>query len=177
VLLRQPRGVRLRSSAAIGALPLVLATACSMGSPAGRDVNAVATPVFTSNADAPSKKATLNVATTPMLGKVVVDKEGFTLYRFDKDTAKPPKATCNGTCALTWLPVPADDADVTIEGIDKGLVGQVQRSDDTAQLTLGGWPLYRYAADHKPGDTTGQGQSGSWFAVAPDGKKAQAGGP
>ena len=48
----------------------------------------------------------------------------------------------------------------------------VQRPDGTSQLTLGGWPVYRFAGDTEPGATGGQGSSGTWFAVTPEGKKA-----
>ncbi|WP_081789217.1 hypothetical protein [Kutzneria albida] len=168
---RRQRGSSRSPLAVLGLLPLVLAVGCTSKAPA-QNVEAVATPIFTSNADAPSNAATLNVTSSGQLGKIVVDREGFTLYRFDKDTAKPPKANCAGSCALTWLPVPGDDPGITVQGINQSLVGQVQRADETSQLTLGGWPLYRYAQDHKPGDTAGQGQQGAWFAITPDGKKA-----
>ena len=44
--------------------------------------------------------------------------------------------------------------------------------DGGAQVTYHGHPLYYYAGDRRPGDTTGQGldQFGArWFVVAPDG--------
>ncbi|MGH4030171.1 SCO0930 family lipoprotein [Actinomycetota bacterium Odt1-20B] len=105
------------------------------------------------------------------LGRVVTDSGGFTLYRFDKDTAQPPASTCSGDCAKTWPPVLAEGA-VAAPGVDKSLLGSVTRSDGTKQLTLDGWPMYRYAMDAKPGDAKGQGVGGTWFASAPDGKKA-----
>ncbi|MFE7040008.1 hypothetical protein ACFU9X_11320 [Streptomyces atratus] len=39
-------------------------------------------------------------------GKVLTDSEGFTLYRFDKDTASPPKSNCEGEYAKIWAVVP-----------------------------------------------------------------------
>jgi predicted lipoprotein with Yx(FWY)xxD motif len=39
-------------------------------------------------------------------------------------------------------------------------------------VTLGGWPLYRYSQDQVPGQATGQGVGGTWFAAAPNGSKA-----
>jgi predicted lipoprotein with Yx(FWY)xxD motif len=48
----------------------------------------------------------------------------------------------------------------------------VTRADGSKQLTIGGWPAYRYAKDTKPGDLTGQGVGGKWYALAPTGKKA-----
>ncbi|GGT23599.1 SCO0930 family lipoprotein [Streptomyces chromofuscus] len=114
---------------------------------------------------------TLSVASNAELGKVVTDGGGRTLYRFDQDTAEPPKTNCEGDCATAWPPVPADDA-AAGEGIDESLLGEVTRPDGTKQLTIGGWPAYRYAKDVNPGDTKGQGVGGTWYALAPDGKKA-----
>jgi predicted lipoprotein with Yx(FWY)xxD motif len=109
---------------------------------------------------------------TAKLGTVVVDGLGFTLYRFDGDSAQPPAATCAGPCAETWEPVPASDP-IRIEGLDEESVGTVQRPDGQAQLTIGGWPVYRHAGE-APGATDGHGADGKWFAVTPDGDKAAA---
>ncbi|MFI1164572.1 SCO0930 family lipoprotein [Streptomyces sp. NPDC020801] len=113
----------------------------------------------------------LAVSSNPELGKVLTDSAGMTLYRFDQDTAEPPKSNCDGDCAKAWPPVPADDATAGA-GIDKALLGEVTRSDGTKQLTVAGWPAYRYAKDTKAGDVTGQGVGGKWYAMAPNGKKA-----
>ncbi|MFJ2949693.1 SCO0930 family lipoprotein [Streptomyces sp. NPDC087226] len=122
---------------------------------------------------APSDTAgELNVSTNGELGKVVTDSLGLTLYRFDQDTAEPPASNCEDDCAKTWPPVPADDASAG-EGIDKALLGSVTRADGTKQLTVAGWPAYRYVKDVNAGDVKGQGVGGKWFALNPQGKKAQ----
>ncbi|MEV6944858.1 SCO0930 family lipoprotein [Streptomyces sp. NPDC051172] len=113
----------------------------------------------------------LAVSQNAELGKVLTDGNGMTLYRFDEDTAEPPKSNCAGDCAKAWPPVAANDA-AAGAGIDKALLGEVTRADGTKQLTIGGWPAYRYAKDTKAGDIAGQGVGGKWFALAPDGKKA-----
>ncbi|KPI17027.1 hypothetical protein OK074_1820 [Actinobacteria bacterium OK074] len=113
----------------------------------------------------------LKLADNASLGKVVTDGAGLTLYRFDNDTAEPPKSTCDGTCATTWPPVPANDVTAGA-GIDKTLLGEVTRSDGSKQLTVAGWPMYRYAKDTKAGDVNGEGVGGTWYATAPTGKKA-----
>ncbi|GGW55147.1 SCO0930 family lipoprotein [Streptomyces griseoloalbus] len=115
----------------------------------------------------------LNVSTNAELGKVVTDSLGLTLYRFDQDTAEPPASRCEGDCAKTWPPVPADDATAG-EGIDESLLGEVTRADGTEQLTVDGWPAYRYVKDVNAGDVKGQGVGGTWYALTPEGKKAQA---
>ncbi|WP_406222744.1 SCO0930 family lipoprotein [Streptomyces canus] len=113
----------------------------------------------------------LEVSANAELGDVLTDSAGLSLYRFDEDTAEPPKSNCNGDCATAWPPVPANDASAGA-GIDKALLGEVTRADGSKQLTIGGWPAYRYAKDTKAGDLTGQGVGGKWYALAPTGKKA-----
>ncbi|OKK22353.1 hypothetical protein AMK16_04170 [Streptomyces sp. CB00455] len=116
---------------------------------------------------------TLKVAQLPNIGGGVTDGGGLTLYRFDKDTAKPPKSNCEGDCATTWPAVAADDATAG-EGIDAGLLGSVARADGTRQLTVAGWPAYRYAKDTKAGDALGEGVGGTWHVLGADGKPAGA---
>jgi predicted lipoprotein with Yx(FWY)xxD motif len=120
---------------------------------------------------APSATATLTTADVKNVGTVVTDSKGYVLYRFDADSAHPTKVTCYGTCALVW-PAATPQGSVTTKGIDKNLVSTVKRTDGTTQLTLAGWPLYRYAKDDEPKEAYGQGVDGTWFAVTPTGAKA-----
>ncbi|MEU6003666.1 hypothetical protein [Streptomyces sp. NPDC047197] len=109
------------------------------------------------------------------LDPVVVNGSGFTLYRFDNDTASPSKSTCNGPCATTWPPVLVDPGSkIFVDGVNASDVGVVRRDDGTRQVTVGGWPVYRFSKDLKPGDTNGQGVGGTWFGVQPDGQKSGA---
>ncbi|MCF3129611.1 SCO0930 family lipoprotein [Streptomyces olivochromogenes] len=141
------------------------------GTGAGNGYGADGSQASSAPTAAASPAGELSVAKNPELGSVLTDKAGLTLYRFDADTANPPKSNCNGDCATTWPPVPADDATAGA-GIDKALLGEVTRADGTKQLTVGGWPAYRYAKDVNSGDVNGQGVGGKWFALAPNGKKA-----
>jgi predicted lipoprotein with Yx(FWY)xxD motif len=105
------------------------------------------------------------------LGQIVVDGRGFVLYRSDRDSARPTRSTCTGTCLKQWLPAMAT-GDLQIAGIDRELVGRFTRPDGTVQLTLAGWPLYGFAEDRMPGDVNGQGSNGVWHVIAPSGGKA-----
>lgn len=165
---------------------LALTTACGQDkgeSPNGQSVGAAApadggygsdTGYGDDSATEPKTAGQLAVWDSKKLGEVVTDSEGFTLYRFDNDTAEPPKSTCVGECEKAWPVVAAGDVKAAA-GTDASKIGEVTRDDGTKQLTLGGWPMYRYAKDTNPGDANGQGVGGTWFASAPDGKKAAPG--
>jgi predicted lipoprotein with Yx(FWY)xxD motif len=114
----------------------------------------------------------LTGTTVKRMGKAVVDQEGWVLYRFDGDKAEPePKSNCDGDCAKVWPPSYTEDGKPEIKGIDPDDVGVVTRADGTKQLTIGNWPMYRYAGDKKPGQWLGQNVGAKWFVANPDGTK------
>ncbi|WP_406194954.1 hypothetical protein OH807_06360 [Kitasatospora sp. NBC_01560] len=175
---------RLLAVAGLAAVALAV-TACGPGddSPAGA---AAAPPAASgSSAAAPATPAApasgaaagvrLVAADSAALGAIVTDASGRTLYRFDKDTAKPSASTCTDACAAKWPPVTVQDK-VDVTGVSSALVGSVTRPDGSKQLTLNGWPLYRFAGDSAAGQVNGQGVGGTWFASTPEGRKAQAAG-
>jgi predicted lipoprotein with Yx(FWY)xxD motif len=105
--------------------------------------------------------------------QIVTDTQGMTLYRFDKDTANPPKSNCDGDCATAWPPLLVKSpGKIYTAGVDPSVVGYVERADHTCQVTINGWPVYRFAMDKRPGDVLGQGVKGTWFAVDAQGGKA-----
>ncbi|GAB3249325.1 hypothetical protein [Kineosporia babensis] len=114
---------------------------------------------------------TLQVVESERFGQYVIDGEGFSLYRFDPDTADPSKATCNDDCAATWPPVLASHT-VNFAGLHRDSIGVVKRDDGSVQMTVGGWPVYRFSKDTQPRQNSGEGVGGTWFVVAPDGSKA-----
>jgi len=116
---------------------------------------------------------TLMTAKVDKVGTVVTDSKGYVLYRFDADSVHPTRVSCYGTCAAVW-PAATVKGSVTVKGIDKKLVSTVKRSGGASQLTLAGWPLYRYAKDDEPKEAYGQGVDGTWWAVTPTGAKATA---
>ena len=168
---------RIAVSVAAAAAGLAMLTACS-GAETAQPVIAPAggtgggqAQAQAGNAAAASGASKLIVADVANIGQVLTDKDGMTLYRFDKDTAKPPKSNCDGDCAKTWPPV-LSTGDVEVQGVDKNLVGKVTRTDGTEQITVGGWALYKYAKDTKAGDANGQGVGGAWYASNAKGGKA-----
>ncbi|WP_189883862.1 COG4315 family predicted lipoprotein [Streptomyces xantholiticus] len=107
------------------------------------------------------------------LNPVVVNGAGFTLYRFDNDSANPSKSTCEGECAATWPPyLIAPGGRIFVDGVKPSAIGVIKRTDGNFQVTIGGWPVYLFSKDLKAGDTNGQGVGGTWFGVTPDGQRA-----
>jgi predicted lipoprotein with Yx(FWY)xxD motif len=103
------------------------------------------------------------------LGKTLVDGQGRTLYLFEADTAG--RSNCHGACASAWPPYLSNGDPQAGTGVAGGQLATIPGAGG-AQVTYHGHPLYHYAGDTQPGDTTGQGldQFGArWFVVAPDG--------
>lgn len=150
-----------------------VAVAASLAAVAACDPN---TPIAgTATTTSAGVGAKLVAVQNDTLGGIVADEQGRTLYRFDKDTAKPPKSNCDGDCAKNWPPVVVSSAaDVLLEGVQQSDVSTVERTDGKRQLTIAGWPVYRYSGDKTAGDTKGQGVGKTWYAVTPLGKKAVA---
>lgn len=96
------------------------------------------------------------------LGEILVDGRGYTLYRFTSDSGN--ESACYGTCAANWPPLVVSDTIAIPKGMP-GDIGIILRTDNSTQVTYNGMPLYYYARDAKPGDTTGQGVGGKWFVV------------
>ncbi|MGW6278473.1 COG4315 family predicted lipoprotein [Kribbella sp. NPDC055071] len=100
----------------------------------------------------------------------IVTINGWTAYRFEGDDPKHPKVTCDYDCLYSWPGALTDGSPVEVEGIDKSLVSTVPREDGLVQVTLAGWPLYRFREDKAPADTNGEGIVGRWSVIKPDGK-------
>jgi predicted lipoprotein with Yx(FWY)xxD motif len=116
----------------------------------------------------------LNATPSTQIGTYVADGAGRTLYRFDKDSAKRPKATCNDDCAIAWPPLLIKSpGKIYPKGIDPKILGYVERADHTCQVTINGHPVYYFAGDPRPGSINGQGVNGTWFAVSPTGGKTR----
>ena len=110
-------------------------------------------------------------------GDIVVDSEGMSLYMFmpDQESGEP---TCYDDCAQTWPALEADGEPTAGDGLDQSLLGTVERTDGTTQVTYNDLPLYFYAGDEAAGDTNGQGISDVWWLLSPGGEpieNAQAG--
>ncbi|MBO0789702.1 MAG: hypothetical protein J2P36_01980 [Ktedonobacteraceae bacterium] len=96
---------------------------------------------------------------------ILTDAKGMTLYYFTQDTATMSACTSADGCAQAWPPLlytgPGDPQSATkLPGTLK-----VVMTANGQQVTYNGHPLYTYATDQAPGDTTGQGVFNKFVAT------------
>jgi predicted lipoprotein with Yx(FWY)xxD motif len=149
-------------------LLMVLAACGTSATQAPTAAPTTAPPATAASASSGSTEATINVATDPTLGQILVDGKGMTLYMFTKDG--PDQSTCSGKCFTSWPPLNTQGHPTLGAGVDASLVGNTKATDGSEMVTYNKMPLYYFAKDKAPGDTTGQGVSNVWYVVSPDGK-------
>jgi predicted lipoprotein with Yx(FWY)xxD motif len=163
---------RLFSLAALAVVSALVLAACG-----GSSYGASKSPSTTSKPSTPAatSSATSTVATkSSSLGTFLVDARGQTLYLWDADHGS--MSTCNGECATDWPPRTTKSAPKAGAGVKASLLGTTKRADGTQEVTYAGHPLYTYAGDTAPGQTTGQGSGAfgaPWWVVTPAGKAIQ----
>lgn len=120
-------------------------------------------------------KLRLRTRSDPPHGTYLTDEKGMSLYLFAKD--HNGVSTCAGDCIRSWPPLLEQGQPVLAgKGVTASRIGTVKRLDGTTQVTYGGWPLYYYYKDAKPGDPTGhdvKDQGAEWYLVSPPGRKVQ----
>jgi predicted lipoprotein with Yx(FWY)xxD motif len=128
--------------------------------------SATATPSSTTTT--PSTTPTVQVSNNATLGNILVSPEGLTLYY---NTAEHGTTiVCAGACLAHWPPIllPAGVATPTAGAGVTGTLSSITRPDGGQQVTYNNEPLYTFAGDKKPGDTTGEGIvafGGVWHAA------------
>ena len=111
---------------------------------------------------------------TSSLGTFLVDGNGRALYLWEADDGA--KSTCSRACAQAWPPLTTSGTPKASGSVKASLLGTTKRTDGTSEVTYAGHPLYYFAGDTQPGQTTGQGSNGfgaPWWVVTPAGKAIQ----
>ncbi len=98
------------------------------------------------------------LATTAYAAGMVTDKNGMTLYIFDKDTGGV--SACYDDCAVNWPPYLGKADDQLTEGWTL-----VKRTDATLQWAYDGKPMYYFIGDKAKGDMTGDKKGGVWHVI------------
>jgi predicted lipoprotein with Yx(FWY)xxD motif len=148
--------------AGAAAVPLLaIAASCGSGSDAATPATA-----------ATGQPATVDVATNPDLGTILVDSQGRTVYLFEKDSGTTSE--CSDACAVAWPPVLTSGQPTAGMGATASLIGTTKRSDGQTQVTYNGHPLYTFVNDQKAGDTNGEGVTAygaKWYALSASGSE------
>jgi predicted lipoprotein with Yx(FWY)xxD motif len=118
-----------------------------------------------------SSGSTVQVASSPQYGSILVDAQGKTLYLFEQDTSKT--SACTGTCIATWPPLTATGSPTAGTGLNASLLGTAKQGDGSNQVTYNGHLLYLFTGDANAGDVTGEGVEG-FFVVSSTGDKVAA---
>jgi predicted lipoprotein with Yx(FWY)xxD motif len=101
-----------------------------------------------------------------VLGKILVDAQGKTLYYFANDIHSNANSSCYGQCEVIW-PVFSSDILVSPPLVSSDF-SSFTRADGLKQTVFRGWPLYYYQQDPKPGDLNGENVLKVWFVVKAD---------
>jgi predicted lipoprotein with Yx(FWY)xxD motif len=126
-------------------------------------------------ASSSGEAAPVSLGSAAGVGKVLVDSNGMTLYYFEKDQKGSGKSTCEGPCAAGWPPLTTSGEPEAMSGVKSSMLGTIQRSDGTTQVTYAGWPLYTFVEDKKPGEDNGtdvKAFGASWYPLHANGQKA-----
>lgn len=116
--------------------------------------------------DGTAGDVTVAVRTVEPYGDILVDDEGMTLYLFTRD--EDGESVCYDDCADAWPPLVVEGEPTAGDGVTAELA-TTERRDGSMQVTAGGWPLYYFTPDERPGDANGQAVGGVWYVLAPDG--------
>lgn len=155
------------------ALLAILAAACT--APGGGSTAAPPTAPAATATSAPMETTaaggvTVEVTQDATFGPILT-VDGKSVYLFTTDPAGGAGTACLEACAAAWPPVlvpggsePAAGAGLT------GTLSTFERPDGGRQVAYAGHPLYFFASDAAPGDTTGQGVGGVWFLLTPAGE-------
>jgi predicted lipoprotein with Yx(FWY)xxD motif len=115
--------------------------------------------------------STVTSASNEKLGKrIVVDAHGRTLYVLSPETVH--HLLCKSSeCLKFWPPLTVRSSKTMLKA-GSGVHGRLatfRRNNGELQVTLGGLPLYRFAADHTKGEANGQGIhsfGGTWHVLS-----------
>ena len=128
----------------------------------------------TSTATSSPRPASIVGTKTSSLGTFLVDSKGRALYLWDADHSS--KSTCSGACAQAWPPLTTTGTPKASGAAKASLLSTTTRADGSREVTYAGHPLYSFAGDTTPGQTTGQGSDGfgsPWWVVSPAGRAIQ----
>ncbi len=106
----------------------------------------------------------VKVASKDKVGSYLTDEKGMSLYTFKKDL--PGKSACAGDCVTRW-PLFYRETVAAAGDLKASDFGTITRDDGKKQTSYKGMPLYYFAMDKAPGDTTGNDFKEVWYLAKP----------
>jgi predicted lipoprotein with Yx(FWY)xxD motif len=159
---RRSRAAWITLLGGLAAVALVVAGCGGGGSSSGQSSSAQggsgASSASNSRYGAPAPAPSAGPASVSLrstkLGRILVDGQGRTLYLFQAD--KGTTSNCSGACTGIWPPLTTTSRPMAGAGLSAAKLGTARRSDGKLGVTYNGHPLYTYAGDSSPGQTTGE---------------------
>jgi predicted lipoprotein with Yx(FWY)xxD motif len=161
-------------------LPLLLAALALVAAGCGEEERQAVTPApaVTATAGAPMKeraskptrRGTRIVLDGSEFGDMLYDADQQAIYVFERDGRD--KTRCFDECLEAWPAVLTKGAPVAGPGVDRKLLGTIEREDGGTQVTYAGRPLYYYAHE-APGEVRCHNidlNGGLWWVVGADGE-------
>jgi predicted lipoprotein with Yx(FWY)xxD motif len=133
---------------------------------------AAAGAAFASSRATAARAATVQLRHTS-LGKILVDRQGFTLYMFTADRLKHDQCANVSGCMSVWPALRSKGNLVAGAGVKRSLLRTITLAGGSKQVTYAGHPLYTYVGDSGPGQTSYVGArqfGGAWYALNAGGK-------
>ena len=141
------------------------ATAYLAAYPATSTTTVVSTKTSTISAGLPSNS--VEIAYKPALGFYLTNSTGFALYYRTTDKPYSGNTTCDtAACERNWPAFYVSDLAVPT-GLNASAFGVITPYNSTKIVTYDGYPLFYWAGDSVPGDTTGQGVGNFYAATVP----------
>jgi predicted lipoprotein with Yx(FWY)xxD motif len=158
--------MRHRILAASAVFAILGLAGCGTSAAPGAAYNpATSAPVTSAAARAASsdKSAVLTIRKT-RLGYVLTTANGYVIYWNSRDHRDSTRSACTGGCLQAWPPVtgmPVAAKGVTLDAV----LGIITRPGGLVQATYDGYPLYTFASDSAPGQTSGADAAGVWHVI------------
>ena len=114
----------------------------------------------------PAQATTIQLRRTAV-GAILATAGGRTIYTFGRDSRNRDRCAAISGCTSVWPLVATSGTPIAGRGVSRRLLGTI-RVHGAKQVTYAGWPLYTYAGDSGPGQTSYVGVSqfgGPWYAI------------
>lgn len=137
---------------------------------------AVAAPALTASALATASPNPTVKSGRTAVGKILVNRHGFTVYEFSRDARNLDRCAAIHGCPGIWPAVSTKGKPTAGPGLKTSLLGTIVLHSGIRQVTYAGHPLYTYTGDTGPAQTGYVGFrqfGGNWDALNPAGHRVR----